>query len=107
MSESDPERRLADAHEEYRSTREAIDGIGEGELRRLASVRGELSDLFARYEDRATGTGDFRGFIEFQSQLDELLDDLPAGLRHRETFEEVEELFDKRRLNGGRFRARP
>ncbi len=107
MSERDPERRLSEAREAYEAASESVEEIGEDELRRLASAREELADLFARYEDRATGTGDFKGFIEFQSGLDDLVSGLPDGIRHREAFEAVEDAFDKRRLNEGDFeRAR-
>ncbi|MFC7008979.1 DUF7118 family protein [Halalkalicoccus salilacus] len=107
MSEPGPESRLADAHAEYERALEAVEEIGESELRRLASARSELSELFDRYEERATGTGDFRGFIEFQSQVTALVEDLPEDLPRRGAFEEVDSIFDKRRLNGADFeRAR-
>ncbi|MFC6905279.1 DUF7118 family protein [Halalkalicoccus tibetensis] len=107
MSEPDPERRLADAHDRYEAADAAVEAVGEAELRRIAEARERLADLFARYEDRATGTGDFKGFIEFQSTLDDLVSGLPEELRHREVFEDVEDVFDKRRLNEGDFeRAR-
>lgn len=104
---SDLEQRLIDAHQTHESTRERVDEIGETELRRLERTREDVSELLVRYETRATGTGDFKGFIEFQSQLDDLVSSLPADLAHRETFESVEDVFDKRRLNEDDFeRAR-
>jgi hypothetical protein len=107
MSERDPRRRLVDAHERYEAAREAVEDVGEPELRRLARAHERLNDLFARYEERATGTGDFGGFVEFQSGLDDLVSDLPEDLPRRETFEEIEDVFDKRRLNEADFeRAR-
>lgn len=107
MSESDPKRRLIDAYESHESARESVEEIGETELRRLERARKRVAELFSRYETRATGTGDFRGFIEFQSQFDDLVSSLPDDLTHRETFESVEDIFDKRRLNEGDFeRAR-
>jgi hypothetical protein len=107
MSERDPRRRLVDAHERYEAAREAVEDVGEPELRRLARAHERLNDLFARYEERATGTGDFGGFVEFQSGLDDLVSDLPEDFPRRETFEEIEDVFDKRRLNEADFeRAR-
>ncbi|MEM4781896.1 MAG: hypothetical protein QXG03_10095 [Halalkalicoccus sp.] len=94
-----PGRRLADAHERYERASEAVSEIGEEELRELERAREGVAELFSRYETRATGTGDFKGFIEFQSQLDGLVSGLPEDSRHREVFETVEEVFDKRRLN--------
>lgn len=107
MNGTDLEHRLIDANETYEATRERVEESGETKLRRLKEARREVADVFSRYEARATGTGDFRGFIEFQSQLDDLVSALPADLPYRETFESVEDVFDKRRLNDGDFeRAR-
>ncbi|KYH27113.1 hypothetical protein HAPAU_10030 [Halalkalicoccus paucihalophilus] len=107
MSENDPERRLADAHARYEAATEAVEELGESELRRLADARERLNELFDRYEDRATGTGDFTAFIEFQGGLDSVVSELPEDLAHREAFEAAEDAFDKRRLNEGDFeRAR-
>lgn len=104
---SEFEARLADAYDEYEAARAAVEEVGEGELHRLERIRRGVGDLFERYEERATGTGDFKAFIEFQSQLDELVSELPEGSRHYEVFETVEAVFDKRRLNEGDFeRAR-
>ena len=104
---SDPEQRLENAHRTYESARTHVEESGETELRRLERAREEVADIFSRSEARATGTGDFQGFIEFQSQLDDLVSSLPEDLTHRETFEAVEDVFDKRRLNEGDFeRAR-
>lgn len=103
----DPERRLTDAHDRYETACEAVEEVGESELRRLADARERLSELFDRYEGRATGTGDFKAFIEFQSGLEEVVSDLPEDLAHRGAFEAAEDVFDKRRLNEGDFeRAR-
>lgn len=104
---SEFETRLADAHDEYEAARTAVEAVGEDELRRLERTRRGVGELFERYEERATGTGDFKAFIEFQSRLDELVSELPEGSRHHEVFESVEAVFDKRRLNEGDFeRAR-
>ncbi|MCL7416442.1 MAG: hypothetical protein M8354_01200 [Halalkalicoccus sp.] len=107
MNESDLERRLSDAHARYETARTAVEELGESELRRLADARERLSELFDRYEGRATGTGDFTAFIEFQGGLDSVVSGLPEDLAHREAFEAAEDAFDKRRLNEGDFeRAR-
>lgn len=94
-----PERRLADAHERHEDARAAVEAVGEAELRRLATARDRLDDLLERYEERATGTGDFAGFVEFRSALEGLVSSLPEDLPHRGTFEEVGKVFEKRRLN--------
>lgn len=107
MSETDLESRLANAHADHERACEAVQEIGETDLERLADARSALADLFARYEDRATGTGDFTGFIEFQSELAEFVEALPDDLPYREAFEEIESIFDKRRLGEDDFeRAR-
>ncbi|WP_336342841.1 DUF7118 family protein [Halalkalicoccus ordinarius] len=107
MSEPGPESDLADAHAGHERALEAVEEFGESKLRQLANAHERLHDLFERYEDRATGTGDFGGFVEFRGGLDGLVSGLPEDLPHRATFEEVEDVFDKRRLNEADFeRAR-
>jgi hypothetical protein len=99
MSDPEVEERLADAHADFERARDAVDDVGEPDLRRLADARKRLEGLFDRYEDRATGSGDFKAFVEFRGSVSSLIEDLPDDLPHRGTFEEIEDVFDKRRLN--------
>ncbi|MFP4590787.1 MAG: hypothetical protein ACLFMX_06960 [Halobacteriales archaeon] len=61
--------------------------------------------LLTGYEDRATGTGDFGGYLEFRANFDELVDGLPEDLPRRSAFEEAQAALDHRRLHGHHFDA--
>mgnify|MGYP000097274897 CR=1 FL=1 len=82
---------------------ERVEDFGAGELERLADAHEEFAALLARYEDRATGDGDFQAFIEFQSEVADFVERLPEDLLLRETFEECDELLQQRRLTEGDF----
>jgi hypothetical protein len=90
---------LAEAHAAYESARERVAEIGESELEDLAAAHDRARGLLDRYEDRATGSGDFEAFVRFQSEFTEHAESLPEDLPHREAFERAAERFDKRRLS--------
>ncbi|MFB6268286.1 MAG: hypothetical protein ABEI31_11550 [Halodesulfurarchaeum sp.] len=97
--------RLADAAAELERAEERVEEIGEGRLRDLEDAHERLRTLFGRYEERATGSGDFGAFIEFQEALAELVEDLPNNLPEREIFEDIDERMQKRRLTQSDFDA--
>ncbi|MFC7047389.1 hypothetical protein ACFQH6_19970 [Halobacteriaceae archaeon GCM10025711] len=90
---------LADVDGDYRRAADAVEEMGDARLRRLQKAHGNVHDLLDRYEGRATGTGDFKAYIEFQDQVVSLVEDLPDDLPERDAFEQVSELFEKRRLS--------
>lgn len=108
---------LRDAASEYREVRERVSSVGEGEQERTENPEGDLkavSDayqeviaLFDRYEERATDWDDFEGYIEFQSELVDLIEGFPSDLLAREAFEALDERFHQRTLSESDFeRAR-
>ena len=107
---SDPEDhvdRLRDAREELADARAAVADAGEDRLEAVRDAHREATDLLDRYEGRATGTGDFRAYVEFQEAFVELVEGLPDDLPAREAFEEANDLLDQRRLGEDDFeRAR-
>jgi hypothetical protein len=82
---------------------ERVADFGEAELEGLAEAHDEFTTLLARYEEPATGDGDFQTFIEFQSEIADFVERLPEDLLLRETFEECDELLQQRRLTEGDF----
>jgi len=82
---------------------ERVADFGEAELEVLADAHDEFTRLLARYEEPATGDGDFQTFIEFQSEIADFVERLPEDLLLRETFEECDELLQQRRLTEGDF----
>ncbi|HET7323548.1 MAG TPA: hypothetical protein VFJ06_04385, partial [Halococcus sp.] len=111
MSESIPEpagdhiAELSSAHADYEEAAERVTERGERELRNLADAYDRATTLLDKYESRATGTGDFEGFIEFQESFERFVEGLDEDLPHREAFEKANECFDKRRLSESDFAA--
>lgn len=80
-----------------------VDQFGEAELQQLADAYDEFTSLLARYEEPATGDGDFEVFIEFQGAIEQFVDRLPDDLLLREVFEEADERLQQRRLTASDF----
>ncbi|MFC7140937.1 hypothetical protein ACFQMA_14020 [Halosimplex aquaticum] len=89
---------LREASEALDRARDRVDAIGESELQAVADTYDDLTTLFDRYEEEVTGDGDFQTFIEFQSQIAAVTEELSEDLRHRDVFERVDELLQQRRL---------
>lgn len=95
--------RLEAAREERARMDDRIAEIGEDHLRDLQEAHEQITALLGRYEERATGSGDFKAFIEFQEGLSELVEDLPSDLPKRDVFEDIDERLQKRRLTESDF----
>lgn len=100
----------SDAVAELRAAADALDAaeervaeFGEAELRALAEAHDEFTALLDRYEEPATGDGDFQQFIEFQESVAGFVDRLDEGLLLYEVFEECDEYLQQRRLTEGDF----
>ncbi|WP_135303593.1 DUF7118 family protein [Haloarcula amylovorans] len=100
---TDAARELETAVEERRQARERVEAVGEDDLRACQEAYRELLDLLERYEDTATGSGNFKAFTEFQGTVGSLIDDLPEDLPERETFEAVDDFLQQRRLSESDF----
>jgi hypothetical protein len=99
--------RLRDARQRLVDARDAVAEVGEARLAAVRDAHREATDLLDRYEGRATGTGDFRAFVEFQEAFVELTEGLPDDLPAREAFEAANDHLDQRRLGEDDFeRAR-
>jgi hypothetical protein len=99
----DPVADLAAAEERAEATEEAVAEFGEAELDRLAAAHEDFSGLLDRYEEPATGDGDFQKFIEFQENVAGFVDRLDEDLLLYEAFEECDEYLQQRRLTEGDF----
>jgi len=78
--------------------RAAVADHGETRLRAVQEAYREATGLLERYEGRATGTGDFKAFVEFQESFVELTEGLDDDLPARSAFEAANDLLDQRRL---------
>lgn len=101
--EPEPVAELRAAETALDAAEERVADFGEAELEGLAEAHDEFTRLLARYEEPATGDGDFQTFIEFQSEIADFVERLPEDLLLRETFEECDELLQQRRLTEGDF----
>ncbi|WP_053946734.1 DUF7118 family protein [Halolamina sediminis] len=95
---------LREAREERQEIAAEIERYGEQSVQSVADAVREATRLFDRYEDSATGTGDFEAYLEFQSQFAELVEGLPEELPEREGFEEANEAVDQRTISESDFR---
>jgi hypothetical protein len=99
----DPIERLAAAEADLATARERVDEFGEAELEGLADAYEEFTALLVRYEEPATGDGNFETFIEFQGRVETFVERLPDDLLLREVFEECDEHLQQRRLSESDF----
>ena len=87
--------------------RAAVAETGEERVAAAADAHDRARALLDRYEDSATGTGDFESYVEFQSRFLGLVEELDEDLPDREAFETAAEATDRRRLRDRDFdRAR-
>ncbi|MFB6222094.1 MAG: hypothetical protein ABEH86_00260 [Haloarcula sp.] len=94
---------LETAAQEYDRARERVEEVGADPLRECRDIYRELRNLLDSYDGRATGGGDFEAFMEFQGRVGTLTDDLPADLPGRDTFEDVDDFLQQRRLTESDF----
>ena len=94
---------LAAAEERVEAAEDAVTAFGEDKLERLAAAHEDFSGLLDRYEEPATGDGDFQQFIEFQEKVADFVDRLDEDLTLYEVFEECDEYLQQRRLTEGDF----
>jgi len=98
---------LRAARAELDDARAAVADHGEERLRTVREAYREATELLDRYEGRATGTGDFAAFVEFQEAFVQLTEGLDDDLPARSAFEAANDLLDQRRLDEDDFeRAR-
>lgn len=95
--------RLDRADGEFREAAERVESVGEARIEAVGEAHAEATSLLKRYEGRATGTGDFRAFVEFQEKFTNLVEGLDEDLPRREAFEDAEDLLDKRRVSESDF----
>lgn len=96
---------LRQAHERRERARAALADHDESHLDQVASARREFLGLLRRYEDVATGTGNFATYVEFQEEVAELVEGLPAELPAREAFEDAADELEQRTLRSKHFEA--
>lgn len=94
---------LADADAARKAARERVEEFGEEELQHLVDAHEEFTELLDRYEEPATGDGDFERFIEFQGKVEQFVERLDEDLLLYEAFEESDDHLQQRRLTESDF----
>ncbi|MGQ4556356.1 DUF7118 family protein [Halobellus sp. GM3] len=112
---ADFETHLADADERIEALRSArtrreaveshIDDRGEEAVVTAADTYRKAVRLLDRYEDSATGTGDFQAYVEFQDRFLGLVESLQESVPAHEAFSAAAERMDRRRLSADDFDA--
>ena len=80
-----------------------IEEIGEANVEAAADAYRNATRLLDRYEDSATGTGDFEAYLRFQNEFIALAEGLPDEALAAGAFERASDRMDKRRLNESDF----
>ena len=101
--QADPVAELERARERLDRARERVREFGEDDLRQLAEAYEEFTRLLNRYEEPATGDGDFQQFIEFQGKIETAVERLADDILLREAFEEADDHLQQRRLSESDF----
>lgn len=94
---------LRAAADRVAAAEDAIDDHGEVSVEAAADAYRNATRLLDSYADSATGTGDFTAYLQFQTEILELVDSLPDDTFAAEAFQRVSDRLDKRRLNEADF----
>jgi hypothetical protein len=94
---------LAAADDALTEARERVAEFGESDLQQLADAYDEFTALLDRYEEPATGDGNFETFIEFQGKVEQFVERLDEDILLRESFEEADNHLQQRRLSESDF----
>ncbi|SEH49531.1 hypothetical protein SAMN05192561_10387 [Halopenitus malekzadehii] len=95
---------LRERYDERRSIESRIDEVGRDRVEAAADAYRRAVRVLDRYEEDATGTGDFGSYVRFEGEFEaatDVDDDVPAG----EAFAAANEAVDKRRLSESDFDA--
>lgn len=91
------------AYDRFRDLQDDLDPITLETVETIDDALITFDRLFDTFEDRATGSGDFAGYITFQQKVASLVSGLPDDLPERDAFEAVEAIAQQRRLSEADF----
>ena len=98
---------LTSADARYREAEAAVADLEGDAPARIPEELRRFVSILDSYEDRATGSGDFRGYLEFRGRIATFVENLPEALPTRDAFESAQSILEQRRLSTGDFdRAR-
>jgi len=94
---------LAAAYRRVQDVESEIEAIGEANVEAAADAYRNATRLLDRYEDSATGTGDFKAYLQFQNEFIALAEGLSDDVLAADAFQRASDRMDKRRLNESDF----
>jgi len=88
---------LERAHDRLETARDRLAEYDEADVAELADAYGSFTGLLDRYEENVTGDdGDAKTIIEFQSQVHEVMNDIPDDVLFADRFDECDEYLQKK-----------
>ncbi|WP_224448350.1 DUF7118 family protein [Haloprofundus salilacus] len=96
---------LRAAFETRREAEEAVADPGIEVVETVTDAYERAMALLDRYEDRATGTGDFGAFVEFQQKFLEVVESVADDAPAADAFDAANETVDRRRLSEKHFES--
>ncbi|SDJ90410.1 hypothetical protein SAMN05216226_111102 [Halovenus aranensis] len=88
---------LDDLDSRYEQAVERVEEFGEADLRELADVYGQFTDVLDRFEEDVTDDGgDIETNIQFQSAIAEVVEEVSEEMLLAEVFEECDEMLQQR-----------
>ena len=94
---------LAAAYRRLQDAQTEIESVGEANVEAAADAYRNATRLLDTYEDSATGTGDFKAYLQFQNQFIALAEGLPEAALAADAVQRASDRMDKRRLNESDF----
>ncbi|MFO7834559.1 MAG: hypothetical protein R6V31_11055 [Halohasta sp.] len=94
---------LGTAYRRVQDVETEIDDSGEANVEAAADAYRNAIRLLDNYEDSATGTGDFKAYLQFQNQFIAVAEGLPEEAPAAEAVQRASDRMDKRRLNESDF----
>ena len=94
---------LATAYRRVQDVESEIDEVGEANVEAAADAYRNATRLLDRYAESATGTGDFKAYLQFQNEFIALAEGLPEDALAAEAVQRASDRMDKRRLNESDF----
>jgi len=96
---------LRAARERRRAADARIEAAGEARVEAAADAYRRAVRILDGYEDSATGTGDFRAYVEFEAKISSVAESLDDDALAADAFETATEAVTKRRLSERDFEA--
>ena len=100
---SDAVDQLERAEREREQARDRVEDVGADRLRTCRDAYRDLTRLLEDYDGRATGSGDFQAYTQFEGAVATVVGNLDEDIPEYDTFEAVDDHLQQRRLSESDF----